>query len=88
MLRSGKGDENLIKDIDLSILGSESADYMRYSHAIRKEYVFVSDEDYRKGRGEVLRRFLSRNIYATKFCSHLERQARVNIAAELIWIST
>jgi len=47
---SGSRDARLLCDIDLSILGSERELYQTYSKAIREEYAWVSDEEYRAGR--------------------------------------
>lgn len=81
--RSGRIDEDLIIDIDLTILGSEAAEYDAYARAIRSEYSFVAEQDFIEGRGRVLRKFLSRQIYGTDFFVRLECQARENIAREL-----
>lgn len=78
-------DTAVILDADLAILGAAPERYQRYAGDIRKEYAWVPEEDYRKGRAAVLSRFLARpRIYA-----HLimfeegEQQARANLAAEL-----
>ncbi|MEM6805837.1 MAG: hypothetical protein AAF696_30850, partial [Bacteroidota bacterium] len=56
-----KGEENLLMlDLDLSILGAEKERYELYSKQIREEYYFYSEEDYRKGRCQVLGNFLDR----------------------------
>jgi predicted metal-dependent HD superfamily phosphohydrolase len=81
--RSGREDENLIIDIDLSILGASPADYADYRDAIRCEYSAVPEVKFTAGRGSILRRFLSQRIYSTAFFEHLERQARANIQDEL-----
>lgn len=75
----------LLCDIDLSILGSDSSRYRHYAEAIRREYGWVSHDDYAEGRTNVLRRFLARpRIYATeKFRTRYERQARVNLEREI-----
>ena len=78
-------DGKLLCDIDLSILGSSSTVYENYSAAIRKEYAWVSDDDYRKGRSEVLRGFLKRkSIYRTSaLAEKFEETARQNLTAEI-----
>lgn len=43
--------------MNLSILGSEESQYLEYTKNIRKEYSNYSDEDYRKGRIQVLDHF-------------------------------
>jgi predicted metal-dependent HD superfamily phosphohydrolase len=79
-----EGDEAWIADIDLAILGSTPEAYERYATAIRREYAFASDADYRAGRSEFLRRLLERReIFGTPVLrAKLESQARVNIEAE------
>lgn len=81
--RSGREDEDLIIDIDLSILGSPPQDYEAYRTAIRREFPSVSDPDFSAGRSLILQSFLSQEIYATEFFSRLEERARLNIKREL-----
>ena len=74
----------LLVDLDLSILGSGSAEYRSYAMAIRAEYSHVSDADFVAGRSKILESFLSRErIYETEFFSELEMEARKNIQQEL-----
>ena len=81
--RTGEPDEDLLIDIDLSILGSPPDDYDAYRMAIRREYSHVPDPDFAAGRKTILQAFLSRRIYATDFLGHLEEPARINLRAEL-----
>jgi predicted metal-dependent HD superfamily phosphohydrolase len=78
-------DTALFLDLDLSILGSSPERFDAYEAAVRREYDWVGEEDWKKGRSEVLRRFLGRSaIYATdRFRSMLEASARSNIARSL-----
>ncbi len=75
----------LMIDTDLSILGSPDEEYDIYSRAIRTEYSFVSDGDYRVGRTNVLTSFLRRDsIYILPwFRERFEEQARRNIMLEI-----
>ncbi len=82
-LRTGMADENLIIDIDLSILGSSPEDYAAYRDAIRSEYSDVPEADFVVGRRAILERFLSQPIYSTEYFARLESQARVNMEREL-----
>jgi predicted metal-dependent HD superfamily phosphohydrolase len=72
-------------DMDTSILGAPEAVYKEYSRAIRKEYSWVLDFLYRKGRRKVLHDFLDRErIYFTEeIGSKYEAQARRNIEGEI-----
>ena len=82
--RPQTNDGQLICDIDMSILGREPAIYQRYSQAIRKEYSWVSNEDYSVGRRKVLDNFLAREhiYYLPVFVEKYEEQARSNLTFE------
>lgn len=82
-LRTGNDDENLIIDIDLSILGASPEDYTAYRKSIRSEYSAVPETKFIAGRRSILNRFLSERIYTTASFEKLERQARLNIQHEL-----
>jgi predicted metal-dependent HD superfamily phosphohydrolase len=74
----------LFIDADLSILGTEPETYARYARAIRQEYSWVAEADYRAGRSKVLQRFLDRErIYQTDMFEQLEARARENMEGEL-----
>ena len=61
-------EEELIIDIDLSILGASKKIFDEYDKNIRKEYSFVEKDAYKKGRSEILNYFLTRkDIYFTDF---------------------
>lgn len=81
-----QGDEILIVDIDLSILGAEPDAYDEYAGAIRREYAFVDDETYASARGGFLRDMLARDrIYTLDpIRSVYEDRARANMARESI----
>jgi len=82
--RSRRADENLIVDIDLTILGASPDDYLAYRDAIRCEYSAVSEVKFVAGRRSILLSFLSQRIYSTDyFFERFERQARLNIQEEL-----
>jgi predicted metal-dependent HD superfamily phosphohydrolase len=86
-------------DIDLSILGSDPETYAVYEAQIQKEYSWVSEEDYRKGRADFLRKLLptqsvglkdqtnvvdQKNIFHTIFFREkYEDQAKENLAHTL-----
>lgn len=78
-------DGKLFLDFDLATLGAETKVYAEYAKAIRKEYSFVSEEDYKNGRGRVLQNFLKRDfIYLTDFMREkFETKARRNIKNEI-----
>ncbi len=82
--------DNLIfLDLDLAILGASPAKYWQYAIAIRQEYSYLSDRDYRQGRKQVLAEFLNRDrIYFTKhFNRQLESIARKNLQTEIDFLS-
>jgi predicted metal-dependent HD superfamily phosphohydrolase len=79
---AGAGDEALVRDIDLAVLGGRAGRYRVYEHGIRREYSRMPPERFRAGRIELLRGFLARPaIYATCFFrERYERRARRNLA--------
>jgi predicted metal-dependent HD superfamily phosphohydrolase len=78
-------DTQLLLDADLATLGADGSAYQRYRQAIRQEYAWVPDAEYRRARRQILRRFLDRDrIYHTSALhAALEARARQNIAAEI-----
>ena len=70
---------------DLGVLAADPAGYAEYVTGVRSEYGFVSDADWRSGRGQVLRGLLDRAaIYDIRLgLEAWERRARANLAAEL-----
>jgi predicted metal-dependent HD superfamily phosphohydrolase len=74
-------DEQLLVDIDLSILGAPPARFAEYEAQIRDEYAFVPQLLFKTKRRKILRAFLSRErIYSTPFFfAALEPQARLNL---------
>jgi len=81
--RRGTNRENLMIDLDLSILGAEPAEYQEYCQTIREEYSFVSEPEYCEGRIKMLENILEDEIFATERFMNLEPQARSNITKEL-----
>ena len=78
-------DGHLLCDADLAILGSSSARYARYVEAVRREYGYVAEPEFRAGRTQILRGFLDRPaIYRTSLGrERWESAARRNISEEL-----
>jgi predicted metal-dependent HD superfamily phosphohydrolase len=78
-------DKAVLLDADLAILAAEGKRYARYAADIRKEYDFVPEADYRKGRTAVLNGFLSRpRIFHTPLMfEEGEESARRNLRAEI-----
>jgi predicted metal-dependent HD superfamily phosphohydrolase len=72
-------------DIDLAILGAESARYDEYAVGIRKEYAHADASAYRVGRCAFLRAMLARErLFGHETVrDRFERQARANLAVEL-----
>jgi predicted metal-dependent HD superfamily phosphohydrolase len=77
----GSPDARLLVDVDLAILGCEPAVFAAYDRAIRQEYSWVPEEEYRGARAAILQRFLHHPaIYHTRFFrDRLETQARQNL---------
>ena len=78
-------DTQVLLDADLAILGASEDRYARYATDIRKEYAWVPEADYRKGRAAVLERFLAApRIYHTQILfEEGEQRARANLRTEL-----
>ncbi|SKA80925.1 Predicted metal-dependent phosphohydrolase, HD superfamily [Prosthecobacter debontii] len=78
-------DAGLMCDIDLAILGQPEECFWAYERAIRQEYGWVNENEYRQGRIRVLETFLNRkSIYVTElFADRYEAVARSNLKASL-----
>ena len=79
-------DEAIVKDLDLSILGSFSQNiFKNYSSGIRQEYSSYSKEEYIEKRTAFINSLLSsKHIFNTEFFfSCFENQARENLKQEL-----
>lgn len=77
-------------DADLAVLAASPRRYARYVAGVRREYPHVTDEDFRRGRAEVLRRLLGRGHLFTTTTGRRrwERPARDNVALELTSLET
>jgi predicted metal-dependent HD superfamily phosphohydrolase len=78
-------DSQILLDADLAILGAPADQYQRYAQAIRQEYAWVTEIDYRRGRQQVLERFLQRSkiYYTSNMQTTVEPLARNNLSREL-----
>jgi predicted metal-dependent HD superfamily phosphohydrolase len=78
-------DAQILLDADLAILGSDPANYQKYTQAIRLEYAWVAEPEYRAGRNAVLQNFLQRDrlYFTAQIFEALETQARQNLEAEI-----
>ena len=81
----GNIDFQLIKDIDLSILGFPKDKYEEYTQAVRKEYSHIEDKLFNPGRAAILQKFLDMpRIYQTDyFYERFEKTARENLEIEI-----
>jgi predicted metal-dependent HD superfamily phosphohydrolase len=84
-----ESDCHILLDADLAILGAPMEAYARYAQAIRQEYSWVRQEDYRAERKRLLEGLLQReHIYWTPLMREtLEQRARDNMQRELSSLS-
>jgi predicted metal-dependent HD superfamily phosphohydrolase len=82
-------DMALLQDIDLSILGADAELYDRYEGWIRREYEFVPEAAFRKGRSAVLQSFLDQAViyHTVELRERLEVSARDNLKRALTELS-
>ncbi|MEV0528545.1 hypothetical protein AB0I66_34490 [Streptomyces sp. NPDC050439] len=82
-----EGDHNgeVLCDADLAILAAAPDAYAAYAAAVREEYAFVPDEDFRAGRAAVLRQLLALpRLFRTPYgAAEWEGPARANLATEM-----
>jgi predicted metal-dependent HD superfamily phosphohydrolase len=77
-------DAALLIDLDLAILGTPAVRYDRYAIDIRREYDWVAEADFRRGRMAVLTGFLNRpRLYTRELWAGQESMARSNLGHEL-----
>jgi predicted metal-dependent HD superfamily phosphohydrolase len=72
-------------DADMAILGTPSDIYTKYTKNVRKEFAFVPDEMFAKGRSDFIRMTLNmpRIFHTEYFHDRYEAQARKNLQTEL-----
>ncbi|MCX8568160.1 MULTISPECIES: hypothetical protein [Hyphomicrobiales] len=83
--KAARQDAALFLDMDLSILGAPVEVFDAYEAAVRREYGWVSEADWRAGRAAVLGNFLARQhiFYSDIFAALFEAQARTNMERSL-----
>lgn len=85
--RPAETDRNgrVLCDADLAVLASGVDRYDAYVTGVRREYAHVSDEDFRRGRAEILRRLLAKpSLFHTDLGRRMWEQAgRANLEREL-----
>ncbi|MGW6913519.1 HD domain-containing protein [Kitasatospora sp. NPDC054939] len=81
----GDRDAEVLCDADLAVLGGTPEQYADYAAAVRAEYAFVPEPDFRAGRAAVLRQLLALPaLYRTPAArDRFDGPARANLAAEL-----
>jgi predicted metal-dependent HD superfamily phosphohydrolase len=85
---AGNTDCDIFLDGDLSILSRSEHVYAVYTSNIRKEYSWVPEDEYKKGRRSVLENFLQRDrIYFSENMEQAEIVARKNLREEISQLS-
>jgi predicted metal-dependent HD superfamily phosphohydrolase len=74
-------DARVLVDIDLAILAADTGRFAQYEEQVRREYAWLEDAAFARGRCRVLRSFLERpSVYLTGwFRERLEATARINL---------
>lgn len=82
---ANEADEQLLVDVDLSILGADESDYADFEEAVREEYRWVPGPLYRRERRRILQSFLDRApLYRTPVLrERFEARAHANLAAAI-----
>jgi len=79
------GDQSLLVDVDMAILGAPRARFDAYEVQVRAEYAWVPEPVFRQKRSELLMAFLARPFLYSTPALHamLEAPARANLAHSL-----
>ena len=75
-------EKELMSSIDLAILGQQEDIYDKYTQGVRKEYSFVNDLDYAKGRIQAMDSLMKNKLYLTKVFEKYEEKAKRNVQKE------
>lgn len=78
-------DEQMLVDIDLSILAASDERFAQYELQVREEYAWVPSDEYGLKRAALLRQFIERDwIYSTPwFRTNSEARARGNLSRSI-----
>ncbi|MCG6495053.1 hypothetical protein [Kitasatospora sp. A2-31] len=81
----GDRDGEVLCDADLAVLGGAPEAYAGYAAAVRAEYAFVPEPDFRAGRAAVLRQLLALPALYRTPAAHerFDARARANLGTEL-----
>lgn len=82
-------DAQILLDADLAPLAYEESLFLEQSEAVRKEFSYIPEEEYKKNRVVILNKFLARErIYLTdQLYSELEDRARSNLETSINLLS-
>jgi predicted metal-dependent HD superfamily phosphohydrolase len=78
-------DGAMLSDADLAVLGARPERYDAYARDIRAEYAYLGEDDFRRGRADVLRALLAAQpLFRTEpGRRRWEQAARANLSREL-----
>lgn len=79
------GDEAVMRDVDVLVLGADAERYSQYQQGVREEFSWVPEPVFKEGRSRVLQSFLGKpRIYLLpEFYDRYELSARRNLQREL-----
>lgn len=82
---TGNREERMIHDADLGIFGLDRDSYAKYASDIRREYAFVPEDAFKKGRTEILERFLRQAHEQGRWFYGLDPILEENVEGNLEW---
>jgi len=85
-----ENEKNILTDIDLAGLGADHNTYWMNNRRIRREYQYLTLDEWVAGRTSFIKQFLSRDsiFWNENFKKRYEKQAQKNLQNELIFLKS